>query len=127
LCKEFWQVLFFAPGLGLVFTGQACQAALWYNSVGLATGTDEMTISFSIPAHIENLLRESGQEPSAVAKEAALVELYRLRRITHHQLSEALGLHRLETDAVLKRHGVPYDLSVAELHEELAVIRQDER
>lgn len=83
-----------------------------------------MTICFSIPPQIEEVLRESGQEPSTAAKEAALVELYRLRRISHHQLSEALALHRLETDAVLKRHDVPLDLSVAELHEELADLRQ---
>lgn len=83
-----------------------------------------MTITFSIPSQIEDLLRESGQEPSAAVKEAALVELYRLRRITHHQLTEALGVHRLETDAVLKRHDVPLELSVTEFHEELAALRQ---
>ncbi|MBY0589617.1 UPF0175 family protein [bacterium] len=83
-----------------------------------------MTISFSVPPQIEDVLRQSGQEPSTAAKEAALVELYRLHRITHHQLSEALGLHRLETDAVLKRHDVPLDLSVADLHEELNELRQ---
>lgn len=70
------------------------------------------------------MLRQSGQEPSAAAKEAALVELYRLQRITHHQLSEALGLHRLETDLVLKRHDVPLDLTLAELRVELSNIRQ---
>lgn len=83
-----------------------------------------MTIQFSLPQQIENALREFGQEPSLAAKEAALVDLYRLRRITHHQLAETLGIHRLELDAVLKRHDVPLDLSVAELHEELAELRR---
>lgn len=83
-----------------------------------------MTISFSLPPQIEKALRESGQEPSFAAKEAALVEFYRLRRITHHQLSEALGLGRLEADAVLKRHDVPIDLTLAEFNEELATLRR---
>lgn len=75
-----------------------------------------MTIRFSLPPQIEEVLRESGQEPSDAAKEAAMVELYRLRRITHHQLTEALGIDRIETDAVLKRHDMPLDLTVAEFH-----------
>lgn len=83
-----------------------------------------MTISFNLPPHIERVLRESGQEPSIALKEAALVELYRLRRITHHQLGEALGISRLQTDAVLKQHDVPLDLSVAELQEELTNLRK---
>jgi Uncharacterised protein family (UPF0175) len=40
------------------------------------------------------------------AREAYLVELYRQDRITHHQLTQALGLSRLEGDGVLKRHKV---------------------
>jgi hypothetical protein len=83
-----------------------------------------MTISFDLPPQIERALRESGQEPSLAAKEAALVELYRLRRITHHQLAEALGISRLETDGLLKRHDVPLDLTVAEFHEELTELRR---
>lgn len=83
-----------------------------------------MTISFSLPPQIEKVLRQAGQEPSFAAKEAALVELYRLRRITHHQLCEALEIDRLEGDAVLKRHDLPMDLSVDEFRAELADLRQ---
>ncbi len=35
------------------------------------------------------------------AEEAYLVDLYRQERITHHQLAEALGLTRYETDGIL--------------------------
>ncbi|MGC2616994.1 MAG: hypothetical protein WA354_23370, partial [Terracidiphilus sp.] len=40
------------------------------------------------------------------AREAYLVELYRQDRITHHQLTQAPGLSRLEGNGVLKRHKV---------------------
>ncbi len=83
-----------------------------------------MTISFNLPPQIERILRELGGEPNVFAKQAALVELYRLRRITHHQLGEALGISRLETDAVLKRHDVPLDLSVDDFREELDALRE---
>lgn len=83
-----------------------------------------MTIRFSLPPQIEKILRESGQEPSHVLKEAALVGLYRLERITQHQLGEALGLSRLEVDVVLKRHDVPIGLSVEEFLSESASLRE---
>lgn len=69
-----------------------------------------MTISFDIPPNIEQALRSCGQDLSQVAKEAALVELYRQDRITQFELAAALGLSRYETDGVLKRHGVTEDL-----------------
>jgi len=36
-------------------------------------------------------------DQSASSREAALVELYRQAKITHHQLATALGLERFET------------------------------
>ena len=83
-----------------------------------------MSIRFSLPPQIESVLGQNGQEPSAAAKEAALVELYRLRRITHFQMCEALGIGRLEGDGLLKRHEVPMELSLAEFRAELAELRQ---
>lgn len=85
---------------------------------------DGTTIRFSLPLRIEDVLAEMHQAASAAAKEAALAALYRRRRIIHHQTSEALGLHRTETDAVLTRRDFPIDLSVEELHAELAGIRR---
>jgi hypothetical protein len=84
-----------------------------------------MTISFDVPPAIEELLRQSGQSPSDAVKEAALVDLYRRRKLTHHQLSEALGLQRLETDGVLKRHDVPLDITIEELEREIEGLRAD--
>lgn len=71
-----------------------------------------MTISFNVPTTIEQALSRDGQDPSDVAKEAAMVELFRRHRITHHELAESLGLSRFETDGLLKRHEVSYDLTL---------------
>ena len=73
-----------------------------------------MTISFSIPPSIESLLTQHGQDPSAAAKEAALVELYRQSKLSRVELSQALALSRFETDGVLKRHNVTEDLVTPE-------------
>ena len=83
-----------------------------------------MTISFSLPPQIEQMIRESGEEPNQTLKEAALVEFYRLERITQHELGESLGLSRLEVDALLKRHDVPIELSVEEFASECNALRR---
>ena len=83
-----------------------------------------MAISFSVSKSIEGLLAESGRDPSAAAKESALVELFRQGKLTHHELAEALELSRLETDGVLKRHQVTEDLlAPEELESQLRSIR----
>ena len=63
-----------------------------------------MSISFDLPASVEDQLRRELADLDVVAKEALLVELYRQGRITHHQLGLSLGLERHETDGLLKRH-----------------------
>ena len=83
-----------------------------------------MAISFVLPSDIEQRLREEFGDLNAVAKEAALVELYRQESLTHHQLAAALDLDRFETEALLKRHNVTEDLiTPAEYHEQLATLR----
>lgn len=83
-----------------------------------------MTIHFEIPDRIAEQLRATGLDPSQTAKESFLVNLYRNRRITHHQLAEALGLNRYETDGVLKRHGVGMELSPEELSAQVESLRE---
>jgi hypothetical protein len=68
-----------------------------------------MTIQFDLPPTIESSLREFGGDASRAAKEAVLVELYRLDQLSHRELSEALGLDRFETEALLKKHNVTED------------------
>ena len=79
-----------------------------------------MTITFELPRQIEDELRRGVSNLDHLAKEAVLVELYRQQRLSHHELAEALGLNRFETDGLLKRHRVVEDLPTsAELADDL--------
>ena len=69
-----------------------------------------MSVRFQLPDDIEQQLRHDLTNLNQVAKEVALVELYRQAKITHHQLATALGLERFETVDLLKRHNVTEDL-----------------
>ncbi len=69
-----------------------------------------MTVSFELPREVEQRLRAQTPNLEAEAKEAMLVELYRQDRLSHHELAQALGLDRFQTDGVLKKHRVTEDL-----------------
>jgi predicted HTH domain antitoxin len=73
-----------------------------------------MTLIIHLPAELEQRLRTQSPQLEAEAKEALLIELYRQDKISHHELGQALGLHRFETDALLKKHNVTEDLPSAE-------------
>ncbi len=83
-----------------------------------------MTISFTVSSNVEGVLGQHGQDPSVAAKEATLVELYRQDKISRAELSDSLGISRIETDAILKRHHVIEDLPTQQEYEaDLAAIR----
>jgi hypothetical protein len=85
-----------------------------------------MSIQFTLPAEIERALRDQVGDLNQVAKESALVELYRQGKLTRPALSDALGLSRLETDRVLKLHNVTEDLmTVEEFDEQLRRLERD--
>jgi hypothetical protein len=73
-----------------------------------------MAVSFDLPTDIEESLKKSLGDVSQAAKEAALIELYRHKRVTHRDLCRALGISRLQADELLKTHGVVEDLQTAE-------------
>jgi hypothetical protein len=73
-----------------------------------------MSVRFELPESIEQTLRRELGNLDQAAKEAALVELYRQDKLTQYELSQALGLDRLETEAVLKKHNVTEDLPTNE-------------
>jgi hypothetical protein len=84
-----------------------------------------MTVSFQLPSTIEEQLRRRLVDLDQVAKEAALVELYRQAKLTHHELATSLGLDRFETEAILRRHGVTEDcVTLEELDSQLATARK---
>jgi len=69
-----------------------------------------MAISFELPMALEKQLRSELVDLDELAKEAALVELYRQRKLTHHELATALGLGRIEAEDLLARYNVTEDL-----------------
>lgn len=84
-----------------------------------------MSITFELPTEIERQLRGELYNLDQVAKEAALVELYRQGKLSHHKLATALGLGRLELDGLLKEHGVTEDsITIEELDKQVAAFRR---
>ncbi len=84
-----------------------------------------MTVSFQLPSTIEEQLRRELVDLDQVAKEAALVELYRQGNLTHHELATALGLDRFGTEALLRRHRVTDDcVTLEELDQQLTTLRK---
>jgi len=83
-----------------------------------------MSVTIDLPEEVELRLRAASPDFDSEAKEAMLVELYRQDKLTRYELSQALGISRLDTDAVLKKHNVTEDLpSVEELEEDLRQAR----
>ncbi len=84
-----------------------------------------MALTVQLPADLEQRLRAETPNLDSEAKEAMLVELYRQEKVTRYELSQALGIGRFETDAVLKKHRVSEDLPTAEeLEADLHYLRQ---
>ena len=84
-----------------------------------------MSISFELPVAVEEQLRRDHADLDVVAKEAALVELYRQGRITQHQLGLSLDKSRFDVEELLKRHKVTEDLDTAEqVAEQITILRR---
>ncbi len=84
-----------------------------------------MSISFELPSGIEQRLRLELGDLNQAVKQAALVELYRQRALTHHELAVAVGVIRLETEAILKLHNVVDDGATSEeLNEQISMLRK---
>lgn len=74
-----------------------------------------MPITIDLPDDVEQDLRNRLGDLNAEAKEAFAIELYRQRKLSHYELSRVMGLSRSETDGVLKKHGVYYDLTLEDV------------
>jgi predicted HTH domain antitoxin len=84
-----------------------------------------MAVTIQLPADVEERLRSESPDLDAEAKEAMLIELYRQDKVSHYELSQALGLDRFETDGVLKKHNVTEDLpTVDEIEQGLRRLRE---
>ena len=83
-----------------------------------------MTLTIDLPADLEARLRAQRDDFAAHATEAVVVDLYRRDLITQADVARALNLHRLEIDAVLKRHGVMLELTHDDFAADLADLRE---
>jgi predicted HTH domain antitoxin len=77
-----------------------------------------MPVIVELPRDLEERLRAESPNLDAEAKEVLLIELYRHGKLSHYELSEALGLDRFQTDSVLKKRNVTEDLPANEELEE---------
>jgi len=64
-------------------------------------------VTFRIPDDIAKRLSAAGEDVSRRALEAVALEGYREQALTLFQVSEMLGLSRVETEDFLGRHHVP--------------------
>jgi predicted HTH domain antitoxin len=63
-----------------------------------------LNLTLDLPTEVEDRLRRETSSLETDVKEAYVMELFRRGRLSHYELSQALGLDRFETDAFLKRH-----------------------
>lgn len=81
-------------------------------------------VHIDLPQEIEERLRRECGDLDSLAREAMGVELYRQGRLTHVQLSRLLELSRYDTDGVLKRHGVYYNLTATDVLRDAEISQQ---
>jgi predicted HTH domain antitoxin len=81
-----------------------------------------MDITLRIPDDVAQRLSAAGADVSRRALEALALEGYREQSLTLFQISEMLGLSRIETEDFLGRHNVPLSaITEADLEREAAV------
>ncbi|MGB7467059.1 MAG: UPF0175 family protein [Candidatus Acidiferrum sp.] len=86
-----------------------------------------MEITLRIPDDVAKRLSAGGGDVSRRA-EALALEGYRDQTLTLYQISEMLGLSRVETEDLLGRHHVPLsEISEADLDREAAIFEAGSR
>jgi hypothetical protein len=84
-----------------------------------------MSVTVELPVEVEQRLRAETPNFEAEAKEDLLVEMYRQEKLTRYELALALGMERLEVDAILKKHKVTIDVPTPEeMEEQLRWLRE---
>ncbi len=82
------------------------------------------TVDLTLPPEVERLLSRDIRGLSREAGEALAVQLFRRGKLNHFQLSEALGIDHIETDAVLRRYNVDENsLSTGDFEADRATLR----
>ena len=87
-----------------------------------------MEVTLHIPDDIAKRLSATGADVSRRALEAIALESYREQTLTLYQVSEMLGLSRVETEDFLGRHNVPLAvIGEADLDREAALLEAASR
>ena len=87
-----------------------------------------MEVTFRIPDDVAQRLSAAGGDVSRRALEALALEGYREQTLTLYQVSEMLGLSRVETEDFLGRHRVPLSvIGKADLDREAALFEAASR
>jgi hypothetical protein len=87
-----------------------------------------MEVTLHIPDEIARRLSAAGGDVSRRALEAIALEGYRDQTLTLHQVSEMLGLSRVETEDFLGQHHVPLAvINEADLDREAALFEAASR
>lgn len=87
-----------------------------------------MEVILHIPDDVAKRLSASGADVSRRALEALALEGYREQSLTLYQISEMLGLSRVETEDFLGRHHVPLAvIDEAHLDREAALLEAASR
>jgi hypothetical protein len=84
-----------------------------------------MQVTFDIPDTYANALKAAGRDPARIALEALLVEAYRGGHLSEGQIKHILGYGtRIQVHQLLKDHGVPLDITLADLHKDIETLRR---
>ncbi len=74
-----------------------------------------MPITFDLEDDLAEQLRRDLGDLSQAARDALLIEAYRMGKLSIGRLARTLGIGVIEADAWLARHGVPLNYSVDDL------------
>jgi len=81
-----------------------------------------MRIWLDLPDDLVAQLTDRGQDLSRYALEAMVIDVYRMQRLTSHQLCQLLEISsRDELDRFLKNHGVPLEYTIEDFESERAM------
>ena len=84
-----------------------------------------MHLDLNISKPIEEVLqRELGDDLELITREALAVEAYRKGSLSLGQFAEMLDITTDEADGLLKKRGIYLDLTLPELQEDVASLRE---
>ncbi len=83
-----------------------------------------MHVNLQIPKTIEEALRrELGEGLELATREALAVEAYRRGKLSLGEFAEMLNITTDEADGLLKERGVYFDVTLAEVQDDVASLR----